>query len=122
MQKLVDIVDTYRMNEKTTWQSYSLKALVWIKKYRPESRLMMSASPVTNKRIIEVEYLRTAFNETVISADETAENIAMIKPHKMTMHTFAQENEYDDIDPYITSVVSDGTNYETYVRNRTIGS
>lgn len=122
VQKLVDIVDTYRMNEKTTWQSYSLKALVWIKKYRPESRLMMSASPVTNKRIIEVEYLRTAFNETVISADETAENIAMIKPHKMTMHTFAQENEYDDIDPYITSVVSDGTNYETYVRNRTIGS
>ena len=108
------------MNDKCTWQSYQLNVLTWLKKYRPESRIMLTAIPLTGKRITEVKFLKTAFNESVINLDNDSDDIATVKPYKLPVHIFAEQADYDDIDPYVKSVISDGENYETYVKNKII--
>ena len=67
-----------------------------VKKYRPESRIMLTAIPLTAKRIIEVQFLKTAFNETVINLDLSAEDVETVKPYKIPAHIFATESDYDD--------------------------
>ena len=112
LQKLVELVDKYEMNNDVTWISFDFDFLMEMSKMNENIRLGIVVGKITDDTILEAKQLKTGKNEVFIDCNFTTLSDKIINNCKdaaipLEVWSVNNENTIMDLDPYISGITSD---------------
>ena len=109
--ELLNIVDKYNMREKTSWVSFSIEYLQYMKNADPKAELGLNTVDVNDNTYNMVQSLKTSENTPFLSISTSCLNNAVVQRCKsenipIGVWVCDTRNEVFELDPYIAIVTT----------------
>ena len=109
--ELLNIVDKYNMREKTSWVSFSIEYLQYMKNADPKAELGLNTVDVNDNTYNMVQSLKTSENTPFLSISTSCLNNALVQRCKsenipIGVWVCDTRNEVFELDPYIAIVTT----------------
>ena len=109
--ELLNIVDKYNMREKTSWVSFSIEYLQYMKNADPKAELGLNTVDVNDNTYNLIQSLKTSENTPFLSISTSCLNNALIQRCKsenipVGVWICDTRNEVFELDPYIAIVTT----------------
>ena len=109
--ELLNIVDKYNMREKTSWVSFSIEYLQYMKNADPKAELGLNTVDVNDNTYNMVQSLKTSENTPFLSISTSCLNNAWVQRCKsenipIGVWVCDTRNEVFELDPYIAIVTT----------------
>lgn len=109
--ELLNIVDKYNMREKTSWVSFSIEYLQYMKNADPKAELGLNTVDVNDNTYNMVQGLKTSENTPFLSISTSCLNNALVQRCKsenipIGVWVCDTRNEVFELDPYIAIVTT----------------
>lgn len=109
--ELLNIVDKYNMREKTSWVSFSIEYLQYMKNADPKAELGLNTVDVNDNTYNLIQSLKTSENTPFLSISTSCLNNALVQRCKsenipIGVWVCDTRNEVFELDPYIAIVTT----------------
>lgn len=109
--ELLNIVDKYNMRDKTSWVSFSIEYLQYMKNADPKAELGLNTVDVNDNTYNMVQSLKTSENTPFLSISTSCLNNALVQRCKsenipIGVWVCDTRNEVFELDPYIAIVTT----------------